>query len=388
MAVFIDPRADPNSRTTKPSSPPTTTDPEALAELHRLCWGRRLYDVERWIQAGRPLQIADGTRISRRVMSALEIALQTKNQALVLLLLCNGYDPNLEPESPLDLPLRARRWDLLDLLLEWGADPARVSLSDLFGTYRSDLMERFRTLGVNLTAHHELAEALAYHTSNKPLFGFAKRHRERDSRMQIELNIALAHHAREGNEKGVQLCLWAGADPHARAPTLEYMRYSDGEEDEIDEGSSAVYWGCSRGHVRILERLGPHPSRDDFDDLYRGAPNGGAIELLARSALPRDVGAVLSAQAYWLAPPFGEPRSLDVLRRLFEAGVRWQTSSPQEITDVRRALLKTSDYLFEDVLKTLHDGRVLFPSDSQGAGAHSVDACPDEECRVLPAVIR
>jgi hypothetical protein len=69
------------------------------------------------------------------------------------------------------------------------------------------MLERFRSLGVNLTAGHELAEALAYHTSNKPLFGFAKRHREHDPAVQTELNIALAHHAAEDSEKGVQLSL-------------------------------------------------------------------------------------------------------------------------------------------------------------------------------------
>jgi hypothetical protein len=60
-----------------------------------------------------------------------------------------------------------------------------------------------------------LAEALAYHTSNKPLFGFAKRHREYDPAIQKQLNIALLHHTEEGNEKGVQLCLWAGPIPIA-----------------------------------------------------------------------------------------------------------------------------------------------------------------------------
>jgi hypothetical protein len=58
----------------------------------------------------------------------------------------------------------------------------------------------------------QLAEALAYHTSNKPIFGFAKRHREHDPAIQNELNIALAHHAAEGNEKGIALCLCVGAE--------------------------------------------------------------------------------------------------------------------------------------------------------------------------------
>lgn len=164
--------------------------------------------------AGQPLQLQDAPPAKgRHIPSPLEIAMEVGNHALALLLLCNGYDPNLEEHSPLDPALQARRWDLLDLLLEWGADPHRVELEDLFGTYRSDLFERFRNLGVDITDQHAIAWTLAEHTSNKPLFGFAKRHRKEDPRIQRELDTALAHHAGEANEKG-------GRSPSGRAPIL------------------------------------------------------------------------------------------------------------------------------------------------------------------------
>jgi hypothetical protein len=134
--------------------------------------------VERWIAAGNPLQIAVGSEPKGQATSALEIALEARNHALVLLLLCNGYDSNLERRCPLDQALRSRQWALLDLLLEWGADPQRVSVSDLLDSYNSKLFERFRELGVDLTADHEIAYALGYHTSNKPLFGYVKHHRD------------------------------------------------------------------------------------------------------------------------------------------------------------------------------------------------------------------
>src|SRR5690349_20165992 len=129
---WVDPRSSP-----KPSPHRTcvrmTPNPAALSDLHRLCREGRLYGIEEWIRSGRPLQAAQGATVKgRRVASALEIALEDRNQALTLLLLCNGYDPNLESRSPLDLALRARRWDLLDLLLEWGAEPRHVCLADLF----------------------------------------------------------------------------------------------------------------------------------------------------------------------------------------------------------------------------------------------------------------
>jgi hypothetical protein len=50
----------------------------------------------------------------------------------------------------------------------------------------------------------------------------------------------------------------------------------DSEADESDRflGFTAIYEACRRGDSRILERLGPDPSRDDFDDLYRTASSG------------------------------------------------------------------------------------------------------------------
>lgn len=98
----------------------------------------------------------------------------------MLLLLCNGYDPNRGRHCPLERALEDRRTDLLDLLLEWGADPHRVDLSPLFGTYDSVLFEHFRKLGVDLTAGHALAAALGYYTSNKLLYGYAKPLRKDD----------------------------------------------------------------------------------------------------------------------------------------------------------------------------------------------------------------
>ena len=58
MTQFVDPRSDPDPKAPKPP-PRTTTDPDELAELHRLCREGRLYDVERWIRAGKPLQMAE-----------------------------------------------------------------------------------------------------------------------------------------------------------------------------------------------------------------------------------------------------------------------------------------------------------------------------------------
>jgi hypothetical protein len=74
---------------------------------------------------------------------------------------------------------------------------------------------------------------------------------------------------------------------------------------------------------------------------------------LARRALPKNVGAVIRSQASWIALPWRSWESLDTLRSLFESGARWNTSSPEEIADVRRALLRLLDNTFVEAAKLL-----------------------------------
>jgi hypothetical protein len=366
MNTFVDPRVETEAPLDRPR-PRTTTHAEELAELNALCSAGRLYDIERWIDVGRPLQ-ADAAMHRRRASSALQIALEAGNHSLVLLLLSNGYDANREPSSPLDLALRDRRFDLVTLLLDWGAEPRDVDLDDLFDTYNSGLFERFRQSGVDLTAGHALAGAMAYHTSNKPLLGFVKRHRTSEPKFQKELDIALAHHAGEGNEKGVQLCLWAGADPHTPVPSLRFSSSrpaSVGESggDELDLASTAIYEACRAGRHEILQRLGPDPVRDDFEELWRAASDRSVIDILAQHGLPKNVGQVIEHHLWWTT--FGDPwRRLETLRHLFRIGARWEEAGSDEIGRIRRSLLKASDSTFVEVMKTLAmeehcSGRIL-----------------------------
>lgn len=353
LPTFVDPRSNPDPRAPRASARFTTKAAE-LEDLHRFCLGGRLYDVERWIQAGGPMQLAAGSPSEQRghFRTALEIALERQDHSLALLLVANGYDVNSEPEPPLDRALRLRRLDLLELLLDWGADPRQVDLDALFSTYDSQLFERFRRLGVDLTAGHALAYALGYHTSNKPLLGFAKRHRLQDPKIQAELNIALAHHAWEGNEKGVMLCLWAGANPHAAVPDL---RWDLGDEGDDEYRYSAVHAACSGGHVVILERLRPDPSLDDFEELYRRARNKKTVELLARSRLPAGPSWVIAVQLSRASWSFRQDAP-ETLQALFEAGVRWEASPSEGIADARRHLLKADDSTFVRLMKLLATG--------------------------------
>jgi hypothetical protein len=137
------------------SERPLARSLEDLRPLHQLCREGRLYEVERWIAEGKPLQLAqEAIHKSARPKTALEIALETGQHSLVSALLKSRYRLELERYRPLDLALQKRRWDLFDLLLEAGGDLKSVDVYTVLNTYNVELYERFRTAGYDLTEAH------------------------------------------------------------------------------------------------------------------------------------------------------------------------------------------------------------------------------------------
>ncbi len=341
--------------------------------LHQLCREGRLYDVDRWIADGKPLQLSpEAIPKGTRPKTALQIALETGQHSLVTLLMRNGYRFELERYAPLDLTLRSRRWDLFDLLLEWGGDIKTVDAYTVLETYNADLYERFRAAGYDLTENHSMADILGHSTSNRPLLGFVKRHRIEDPRIQQELNIALGHHARKGNERGVALCLWAGADPHAPAPNPD-LGISDDVESEDDEerflGWSAVEEAASGGHLNILKRLGPDPARDNFDELYENAKNTSIVELLLAMQPPRDLTRILLRHFWWVEDPFPSVRiggrGTGAIEAILKCGVRWEERDSEPLSRIRRSLLKLSNYHLESIMRCLQRPEICAPETYQ-----------------------
>jgi hypothetical protein len=119
----------------------------------------------------------------------------------------------------------------------------------------------------------------------------------------------------------VALCLWVGANPHAPAPNP-----SIGIEDpETEEGEEAT----SAGHLEILKKLEPDPTRDDFGHLYQFAKSESVIVYLATIEPPKDLTSALSWHIRWMVDPlpwsirFG---SSGTVAKLLTCGGRWGES--------------------------------------------------------------
>jgi hypothetical protein len=304
-----------------------------------MCRVGRIYAVERWIREGKPLQATSpGVRPYERVTTPLVVALESNQFDLALLLLCNGYRADLEPRSPLDLALRRRAWDFVDLLLAWGAVPTAADPEAVLDTYQLSLMERFWDLGLDLTRDRSLAYYLSDSTRNKPAYGWAKRHHE-DPRVAHALALALNEAVWEEREKAVALLVWAGADPHRRVPSLRYSREDD---DANDDRSSAIELAVMLGHGKLLKYLSPDPDRDEFEELWESVCDPDTVDLLFDLRPPRDWSKAIrrnvSRMSWWYSDRSG---SRACLERIFEHyWGRLSTLDPPECQDLRRDLLK------------------------------------------------
>lgn len=352
-------------------------DRETLAPLIELCKAGRLFDVQAWIAAGKPVNLPPPPAKGRRPKSPLEVAIDRGFHSLVQVLLEAGAVQ--EPEgykAPMYQALRARRFDIVQLLVEHGFDPKTINMSEVFETWDRETMEYFIERGADLKTGHPFA--WAFYERIRTALGVYKRCRERMPELQEQVDIALRHHCKEGNLKWVSLMLWAGADPFKPGPD------EPGEEPDEDYGGlSAIAYAALRDHYEVLE-LKPIRTKLPGPDpvgLMSNLTSGRGLEILKRllekgldpndqenggcsairSCLERMSWPILSRSYTWeyLTRRDRDDRSLDsdeardqlkAIHLLAKHGAKWKPKDKEEIGLARRSLLKmTPDYAVEFV---------------------------------------
>jgi hypothetical protein len=338
QSTWVDPRLSPRPPAT-PKAP--AEDPVEIEPLVRLCQRGKVYAVERWIAEGRPLQAAKHYVKGRRQFdSPLAVAMESKQHDLVLLLLCNGYRTELELEDPIGRALRLRSRELLELVMDWGADPARVDAGAVLETNDCDLIERFWSAGIDLTAEDQLAWYLSSPTS-KPICGWAKRHRE-DPRVARALALALVEVIWNRKERATHLLVWAGADPHQPVPILEWKSRGSLEDDEEDT-YTAVETAVERGQGKLLKVLRPDPEVDDFAKLFANVCDPETVDFLMRIKPPGDWSEAVRRNVWQIAnDTFGDPPEEQrwCLERIAHYGGRLTILEPRDLHDLRRDILR------------------------------------------------
>lgn len=346
--TWIDPRLHPDPPC-RAATRPLAVDPEAIAILTGHCEHGRIYDIERWIQEGHPLQAAMPHQPWRkRTSTPLEIAVETGQWSLIQLLLVNGYRLDQEPTCPLTNAIEHEAWDVLDLLCTWGADVRRMDVEIVIGTYRGELIERLWRAGLDLGAGTGLAFALAGGT-NRPLYGFIKRQRTTNQRFQFALDVALGHAVEKKKERAIALCLWAGANSHVSVPEITGM------DDEEPYARSTMLRAARNSSAAIMKMLKPDPTVDDFNELFGWADDPATIDVLAARGLPADWSAVIWHQVQFASWGFRSWHECDCLERMFALGARVKTAPPHDFKSCRKDVMKMPDKDFTTLMRLLRN---------------------------------
>jgi len=203
---------------------------EELKPLVELCKAGKLFAVQEWIAAGKPVNLPDIKEKTRR-KSPLEIAIECGFHSLVQVLLEGGAAIEVPRYNPLFHALWKRRLDFVELLIAHGAQIQSVRMDEVFETWNRGIIDFFIDQGADLEKDEPLAAALC--SRIRPALGVFKQYQDRFPSFPEQLNIALRFHCREGNTKWVSLLLWAGADPYARGDD------GTGERDP-EEHNSAI----------------------------------------------------------------------------------------------------------------------------------------------------
>jgi hypothetical protein len=349
MPEFVDPRSNPEPPTRVFRQP--AAHGEELRDLIQLCSGGHVYDAERWLLDGRPIQALTYDRPGKpSVVSPLRTAIRKKHRDLVLLLLCNGYRLDLEPSegnSVLDEVLQVRAFDILELLLKWGADPTEVEACNVVGTYQANLIDWFWRAGVDYTKDPEFVWSLA-HTVNKPLYGWLRRNRS-DQRLQDALDVALMQAVVDGEELPPRLLLWAGADPHRKVPMARDLGRADAWDPETTWSSAeaAISWG--RCGLFDLMRVATMP---DLEVQVSHTHDSRTLKALVALRTPSDWSEIILAFIHefcWKFRPGGSWDAREALRFIESSGGRLTSVPPDRVRYLRRGLLdvrEAGDFLW------------------------------------------
>jgi hypothetical protein len=167
---------------------PTTTSEDAK-ELVRLCRTGRLYDVQKWIAEGKPLEVA-----APRKKTLLQIAVETGFHSLVELVAKREGDQASKNAALADA-VALRRMDFVELLLEHGAEITSVPFADVLLTWEPTLIRFFLDHGADPIKGSPFAVAFGAkaRTALRAFLESKRMHPEHAGALEEQANIALRY---------------------------------------------------------------------------------------------------------------------------------------------------------------------------------------------------
>jgi len=312
--------------------------PDDLKELISLCRAGRLFDVQRWIEAGKRFTLPPGNFTTSPLRASIEKGFHSMVEVLV-----KADSSQEQLDSTLIYAIRASRLDIVELLASQGAKFDQVRADEVLYTRNPLLIRWFVDHGLNMEDGFPIAHA--FRDRHREFLGIFMGIRDEVPSACIQAAMALRVHCREGNLKWVSLLLWAGADPRMVVPDMENSPPEEFAGTALDD---AVHYG----KLDIVRKIGINPERDNLIALLAGSSLGCEPEvvkiLLAAGADPNGFSGEESPMQSFMRS-FGWSLDNSFLRSnpdpkikcieiLASHGGRWRPKDAYEISSLRRDL--------------------------------------------------
>jgi ankyrin repeat protein len=349
--------------------PKPTPNPDADHVL-QLCREGRLFELQQWIAAGRSIVMPSDYK-----KSPLGIAVQTGFHSLIELLLQHESDQAAK-NAVLVEACQERQVGLVELALQYGADPRAVSFLDALLAWDRRVVSVLLERGADVVTDYPFARAfqMRIRTALGCYLDCRRQRPDLAEVLQQQADMALRQACSDKNLKWVSLLLWVGADPRAKGLAVDDVSDPDIANDS-EAQRSALQEACICGRVEIVKRLKPDPSSDDLSGLLRDAstfakrdviayllslgaspndkPNGGS------SALDGCLRALQWEDSYHfhsdkVLPASNLTKSRAVIGLLLERGARWRPDA-RTIADVRKALYHIDPEVITEITDRLRD---------------------------------
>ena len=346
-------------------------DWDSIEAFIGFCKTGKLLEAQEWILNRNPVNPPEQPRGKTQRHTPLQIAINKGFHSLVQILMEAGALLNDSTYDALKHAVNVKRMDLVELMVEHGADPKLVDMRLVFDTYTPELIDYFIEHSADAETGNPLTVALT--EKKRPAIGAFKRHRKRVPSFQEQCDIALRYFSMEGDQKWIALLLWAGADPYSVGPVFPpfdpdpnedlcalEIAIQDGHYDLLKEhgvdfdldsqlGLKVLEHACAYGRLGVVEEC----ISKGFDPKLLDDRASSYLELC-----------IDGMQYSWAVDPIWvhkrkpidsmrSAETIEIINLLCQNGARWEPANRKTVTKARGSFLKLTPQHTVDFVKIM-----------------------------------